>query len=739
MLRWLHSRFGLIATLLAVLLALSGAMLSLDPALQRLHTVLPADGPTNVAQLAGRVAAHYPGAEQLQRTPSGRVMVHYSLNGQHKVDWVDPKNGQSLGPYESSPVLRWIKDLHRSLFLDTSGRAVSGLTALAMLMLSVTGAILLVKRAGGWRQLWRAPLGSRGQRWHASVGRLAVIGLLLSALTGVYMSATTFGFVSDGMDNEPDFPAEVSAGPALPVAALPALLAVDVNQLRELVYPKAGDAADVYTLRTDQGDGYVDQASGTLLSFQPHDGARQVYELIYLLHTGEGVWWLGLLLGVSALGVPVMSATGLSMWWQRRQAMPRLANNMGAQSADTVILVGSENNSTWGFAKALHDALTQAGLRVHTAAMNQLAGDYRLAQRLLILTATYGDGDAPGSADQFLAKLVKSKVHSKMSFAVLGFGDRQFPQFCKFAGDVQVALAAQGGRQLLDLHTIDRQSEQDFARWGRALGDVMGQPLSLQHAPKYPPTYAYELLERIDYGKEVQAPTSVLRFKPLVQQDKQGWLARMIDASPRFEAGDLVGIVPPGSTAPRFYSLASGDKDGVLEICVRRQTDGLCSGYLHGLSPGEHMTAFIQPNPNFRPASGKSPIVLVGAGAGIGPLAGFIRNNEARHPMYLYWGGRDPDSDFLYEPELAGYLADKRLTELHAAFSRVKNGGYVQDRIGKDAVQLRHLIEGGAQVLVCGSRAMALSVRETLNEILAPLKLTVHMLKTQGRYREDVY
>ncbi|UUZ57419.1 hypothetical protein LP419_40355 [Massilia sp. H-1] len=49
---------------------------------------------------------------------------------------------------------------------------------------------------------------------------------------------------------------------------------------------------------------------------------------------------------------------------------------------------------------------------------------------------------------------------------------------------------------------------------------------------------------------------------------------------------------------------------------------------------------------------------MIGAGTGIGPLAGFIRNNTGRHPMYLYWGGRDPESDFLYQPELRNYLAD---------------------------------------------------------------------------------
>ncbi|MEO8600580.1 MAG: nitric oxide synthase, partial [bacterium] len=137
--------------------------------------------------------------------------------------------------------------------------------------------------------------------------------------------------------------------------------------------------------------------------------------------------------------------------------------------------------------------------------------------------------------------------------------------------------------------------------------------------------------------------------------------------------------------------------------------------------------------------SGKAPVILIGAGTGIGPLAGFIRNNTGQHPMYLYWGGRDPASDFLYEPELRGYLTDHRLTQLHAAFSRVKDRAYVQDSISDDAVQMRRLIAQGGQVLICGSRAMAKNVMEVLDQVLAPLNLSVQMLKAEGRYREDVY
>nr|BFE97597.1 hypothetical protein GCM10020185_81330 [Pseudomonas brassicacearum subsp. brassicacearum] len=231
----------------------------------------------------------------------------------------------------------------------------------------------------------------------------------------------------------------------------------------------------------------MDPVSGALLSYQAHDSMRNVYELIYQLHTGEGLWWLGLLLGLCALGVPVMSITGILIWWRRRQAGPNIRHNSAAQTADTVILVGSETNSTWGFANTLHEALHQAGHRVHSAAMNQYANDYGNAQRVLILTATHGDGNAPASASQFLARLAEAGLKPGQPFAVLGFGDRQFAQFCQFAHQVQEALLQAGGTPLIGLETINRQSSQEFARWGHAVGEVLGHDLTLIHTPTAAP------------------------------------------------------------------------------------------------------------------------------------------------------------------------------------------------------------------------------------------------------------
>lgn len=735
MLRQIHSLPGLLGALLLALLGLTGAWLALDPAIERLGAAVP--NGVSVADMVGRVARQYPGVEQIQRTPSGALIVYYSADAGPGAVLADPLSGKAIAPYAPSPFSRWIKQLHRSLFLDTAGRIATGAAALVMFLLCVSGIWLLLKRVGGLAGLARPLHGNRSQRWHAAVARVAVAGLLLSALTGGYMSAATLGLLSDGMQAEPDFPATTSDGPPQPASSLAALKATRLADLRELVFPISGDPAAVYTLRTLQGDGYVDQANGALLSYRPHSAVRETFEWIYRLHTGEGLWWLGLLLGACALSVPWLAVTGALVWWQRQRAKPRIRGNCSAQSADSVILVGSENNSTWGFAQVLHAALRQAGQRVHCAPMNQLAANYAAARDLYLLAATYGDGEAPASASHFLSRLEHAPASQALRFSVLGFGDRQFSRFCQFARDVDAAMERHGWQRGLALAMIDRQSSQEFARWGDSLGELLGIAIKLEHAPVHPPTFALRLVERVDYGRQEQEPCVVLRFAAAAAEGSRSrlWKRRL----PAFEAGDLAAVLAPGSAMPRFYSLASNARDGILEICVRRQPGGLCSTYLHGLQPGDQIEAFIQPNPQFRPASGRAPVILIGAGTGIGPLAGFIRNNSGRYPMYLYWGGRDPESDFLYEPELRNYLADRRLTQLHTAFSRVKDGQRVQNRLLEDAVNLRGLIEHGGQVLVCGSRAMADSVRQALNEILAPLDLDVQALRGKGRYREDVF
>ncbi|MDK8465451.1 PepSY domain-containing protein [Marinobacter sp. SS13-12] len=739
MLRQLHRLPGLLAALFLVTLAITGAILALAPAMDRAAAVIPPAGEVSVAELAGRVVAHYPGTEQIERGSSGGVIVYYSRDGQPGAALVNPLTGEGIAPYEPSPFFTWIKDLHRAFLLDDVGRALAGVMAAFMVLLCISGILLLVRRTGGWAGLFRPFAGSGNKRVHSELARFAVLGLLLSALTGSYMSAQRFGLLPETFEAGPTFPAEVSGGQPAPVANLSALSEVDLGELRELVFPYPDDPRDVYSLTTSSGSGFVDQATGELLKYQPRSESSVFQQWVVSLHTGEGLWWLGLILGAAALTVPVLSVTGIGIWWRRRSS-EQLPDNANVSQADTVILVGSEGNTTWGFARELHASLNKAGFRVHCSEMNALADHYPQASMLFVLTSTYGDGDAPTSARRFMARLGDFRVRETLKYAVLGFGDRQFPKFCQFALDVDAGLARKGLTRLHGIELINRCSASQFSEWGNKIGELIGAPLAMTYDPLPPPSVKLELVERADYGLAVQAPTSILRFKAAEQGGRRlKFLPRAPRTLPSFEAGDLLGVMPPHGQAARFYSLASSATDGVLEICVRKQPGGLCSGYLHQLRPGDCIDGFVRPNPGFRPATGNTPVILIGAGAGIGPLTGFIRKNTERHPMYLYWGGRSSQSDFLYQPELGRYLEDQRLTGLNTAFSRSDERAYVQDKLRQDQIAVRQMVEKGAQILVCGGRDMAVAVKQVIEDILEPLRIDVETLRAEGRYLEDVY
>ncbi|MGE4331282.1 PepSY domain-containing protein [Diaphorobacter sp.] len=721
--RQLHRWLGLVAGTLALVLGITGTLLALDP-LRNAWQAAPGAQDLPVATLVQRVQASVPGAEEIRRLPSGGIVVHAFDNGQAQALRVDPADGRVLGGYQPSLLPRWVKNLHRALLMGDGGRMAAAVVALAMLGLSVTGLVLLQRRMGGWRHLAGPVRGTLAQRLHVLAGRVALPVLAVSAAAALVMSAATFGLMPLDAGAEPDVASVQGSQLALPAGQLPLLQSLRVQDLRKLNLPAADDPQDTWRITTTQGQGWVDRYSGQMLAWQDATAAQRVHDWALLLHTGEGAWAWALLLGAMGASIPLFWGTGLWLWWQARRSRPRIADNSPLAQADSLIFVASEGGSTWGFAQALHAALVAAGQRVHTAALEH----WRVppaARQVYVLAATYGDGQPPAHAARALEAIAHLPVTSAQ-VAVLGFGDRQFPAFCAFGDALEQALRRQGWPALLPLERIHQQSAQEFARWGQALAQALGQPLPIDYRPRLPRTVALTLMSRQDFAGGAGQPAAILRF------------ALPGRGLPRFAAGDLIGIVPPGQAVPRYYSLASGSGDGFVEVCVRRMPGGVCSGHLHALQPGDSVQAFIRPNPGFALPAGRAPVLLIGAGTGVAPLAGFIRGNTRHRPMHLYYGARDPARDFYFGTELQDWQADGRLAGLHTTFSRLPDGGgYVQQALQRDAAQLRDLLAQGALVRVCGSRPMAQGVAQVLQSLLSPPGLA--QLKAQGRYAEDLF
>ncbi len=453
---------------------MTGAILALEPPIERIEsTSFELEEPT-VGEVAAKLFARNGAIDRIVRGPNGTLQVHRHAGADLVVFVADPRSGELLRRHEPSAAFDLTRRLHRTLLLGTAGRGVVGISALAMLLLSVSGIVLLAWRLGGWGSLLRPIRGTMSARWHCELARAASLGLLLSAASGVYLSLVTFEVLPD-----PSAQVEVEAPPGfanarprfVPLDRMNELQAVPFSQLRELTFPRPGDPV-VMRLTTARGTSILDRASGALIVSESHATTAKLHEWIYSLHTGQGLWPLVILLGLSALSVPVLAGTGASIWWRRRREMPRIRNNVCAQAADTILLVGSEGGTTWRHAAALHAGLTVAGHKVNIAPMNALARRYSGARRLIILTSTYGNGAAPASARQFKDRL--ARLETLAPVAVLGFGDRSFRHYCQFAREVSAVLVARGHPELLPITCIDRQSSQDFECWTKRLAESLG-------------------------------------------------------------------------------------------------------------------------------------------------------------------------------------------------------------------------------------------------------------------------
>ena len=725
----IHRWLGLTVGALAVVLGITGAILAFDP-VQEAWQAPAAPGDLSVATLVERVTRTVPDAEEIRHLSSGAIVVFGFVGDEAQAHYVDPADGRVLGAWQPSALPRWVKNLHRSLLLGDAGRWGAAGIALAMGLICISALVLLLRRMGGWRRLGARVRGSLAQRIHVVTGRVVLAVLCLTSLTALTMSASTLGLVTLDTGTEPDVVSVVTGQTALPGAQLSALQNLAVRDLRKLNFPDASDPEDIWSVATLQGEGWVDRYSGNMLAWQDATFAQRIYDWALVLHTGESAWPWAVVLGLVGASVLLFWLSGVVIWWQVRSQTPQITGNSPLAQADVLIFVASEGGSTWGFAQALQDALIHSGHRVHTGALEHFQ-TAPATRQVFVLAATYGEGQAPAHAKDALERIAKLTA-SAVPVTVLGFGDRQYPAFCAFAEALEQTLRARGWPALLPLECIHQQSSQQFTRWGQALAQALGEPLVLDYVPRVPSTTALTLVARQGYREHSDEPTAILRFA----WPAQGGGARL----GHFAAGDLVGILAPGSAVPRYYSLASGSQDGFLEICVRLLPGGLCSTHLLGLQPGDSIAAFIRSNPGFALPRTRRPVLLIGAGTGVAPLAGFIRRNDRHTPMHLYFGGRDPAQDFYFGPEIQRWLGEGRLASVQTVFSRIpEGGGYVQDALRRDAERVRALLAQGTLVRVCGSRAMAKGVAEALDAILAPLHLSVAQLKAKERYAEDIF
>jgi sulfite reductase (NADPH) flavoprotein alpha-component len=214
---------------------------------------------------------------------------------------------------------------------------------------------------------------------------------------------------------------------------------------------------------------------------------------------------------------------------------------------------------------------------------------------------------------------------------------------------------------------------------------------------------------------------------------------------------------------PRLYSIASSPRAAPTEVhlCVSvvgatrrgRLRYGVASGFLaYHAAAGPPILASIQASHFRLPTDPRTPVIMVGPGTGIAPFRAFLQDRAAlgiRGRTWLFFGDQHRATDFLYQSELEGWLADGTLGRLDLAFSRdQKSKLYVQHRMAEAAVDLWRWLQEGANFYVCGDATrMARDVDLALREIAmregrlseAQARDWIVALARQGRYLRDIY
>ena len=135
------------------------------------------------------------------------------------------------------------------------------------------------------------------------------------------------------------------------------------------------------------------------------------------------------------------------------------------KEASLIILYGTETGNSYQFAKRLAKTLRKENHSLGLTSLNNYA-IFPKAKTILILTATYGDGEAPSNAERFEKRFETMVQLNPINFSILGFGSKSYPKFCQYAITLQSRLEKQDNFfSLMPLFKINNQSETDYCLW----------------------------------------------------------------------------------------------------------------------------------------------------------------------------------------------------------------------------------------------------------------------------------
>ncbi|MFT6191031.1 MAG: sulfite reductase (NADPH) flavoprotein alpha-component [Polaribacter sp.] len=725
--RFSHLTLAISSALFIIIASLTGIILAFEPISTKINPYNVTDiNSISIAETITALENEYEEIIAINVDENDFVSVSIITNdSKNESFYINPKTGKKVGNMiQKSPIFEFATNLHRSLFLKSTGRLIICIISLLLFLIAITGTILIAKRQGGFQKIFSKIVKEDfNQYYHIILSRYAFIPIVIITLTGVYLSLEKFSLLPK--DNTIH---EKTAQKASTIDIKPIDFSIfkstKLSAITELEFPFSSDVEDYFYLKSESKEVAIHQKNGQIISDKKLGliALGSYYSII--LHTGKGsiIWSIILLLSCFALLYFIFS--GFHMTLKRRKSKTTIHNKHTKDEAKFIVLVGSETGRTFNFANAFYTALLKIEEKVFITTLNEYT-TYKKATKIIIFTATYGNGEAPINGNKFIENINKINQQKVLKFAVVGFGSKAYPKFCKFAILVHASLQIHKDFiPTIPIYKIDNESFDSFIAWVKEWSFNNQLVLNIHK-------------EDIKKSSEKNIEFKVAK-KTNLNVDDTFLLHLKPTEKVKFVSGDLLSIKLKDENRNRIYSIAKIGKNILLSI--RKHEFGICSTYLNNIDLKENLTAHIQNNKQFHFPKKATEIILISNGTGIAPFLGMIQKNK-KQKVHLFWGGKTNDSLKIYENFINIALEKKSLSSFYPVFSQEQQEKiYVQDILKNHTELVTNVLKKGNVIMICGSIAMQKGVTAQLETIVKQdLKTYLNQFINSGQIKTDCY
>ena len=725
--RYAHLVLALLASIVLVVASVTGVILAVDVASEKTKPYqIDKEDQLSLAEFIPKLKKKYSEITSVSVDHNQFVTLEaFDEEGNEIKAYINPNTIEKLGnTTPKSDFFQWNLALHRSLFLHETGRFIVGFASFLFFLIAVSGTILLLKRQNGIRNFFsKVNKDSLAQYLHVTGGRLMLIPILIIAITATHLFLLRFEIISHEKLNPINFQ-ENETLEELPLNDFQIFKKIKLSEVSKIDFPFMEDPEEYFILKLKDREITVNQFTGQILKESKYPVSQILETLSLDLHTGRTNLLWAIVLAIASLNILVFIYSGFAITLKRTKTKVR--NKFKAHESEFILLVGSENGTTYGFANQIHLQLQANGKKSYLTDLNHYT-NFPKAKQLVIFTSTYGLGEAPVNASKFEERLKQFPQHQKINYSVVGFGSKAYPDFCEYAKDVDRLLAEKSwAERALSLYTVNEKSAEEFTKWATDWANQ--NSLAIATAPslysqKPPKLKTLQLVDRAEITSD-NTTTFRLNLKP--------------SSLVKFKSGDLLAIYPKNNSVERFYSI--GKVNETVQLIVRLHPNGLGSEFLYRLQQGDLLKARIIKNNHFHFPKNASNVALIANGTGIAPFLGMIDENIKNIETHLYCGFRnDNELSQRYSKITKQYIDNKKLHSVHFAFSRQEPSQYVMDLIARDQAFFLNLLENKGVIMICGSLQMQKDVETLLETICNKNGTTFKSYQSNGQILTDCY